>query len=139
MATTIRVVNPSSNDFTLVVGRVPFHIPAGRWENNPVEIKIREDLVPAFLRSIKKRPVLRVLPQPEPETPAETKGEDVAPQISKADFMSACKAAKTDDGSWELTLPDGEKMTVEADHHLRAKEIAYEMLYGTTFTETDKE
>jgi hypothetical protein len=129
MVTTIKVVNPSSNDYTLIVGGAPIHIPAHRWSDNPAQVHIREDLLPALLNSIKKRPVLRVLPVEVPGVPEEL---DPEPETlpDRSEFMSACKASKAEDGSWNLTLPNGEKMTVEADHHLRAKEIAYEMLYA---------
>lgn len=124
---SIRVVNPSSNDYTLIVGRAPIHIPAHSWSDNPAQVHIREDLLPALLNSIKKRPVLRVLPVEVPGPPEELDPETLP---DRSEFMSACKAQKIEGGAWELTLPNGEKMTVEADHHLRAKEIAYEMLYA---------
>jgi hypothetical protein len=118
----IKVANPSSNNYTLIVGRAPIHIPAHRWADNPVEISIRDDLLQALLGSIAKRPVLRVL-----ETAEEN--ELVEPVPDRSEFMSACKAVKVGEDVWELTLPNGDSLTIEADHHKRAKEIAYDTLY----------
>lgn len=137
---TVRITNVSSNAFTLIVGRMPVHIPAHRRADNPAEINIREDLLPALLKSLKKRPVLRVLPADAPVPVDEPVEEPSAPESpERAEFMAACKATKSGAGVWDLILPDGTALTVEADHHLKAKEIAYEMLYGTSADEADKE
>ena len=138
---TVFIINPSGCTYDLIVGRLPVHIPACRFKDNPAEVRVRDDLVPALEKSIAKRRPLRIVHQevaselPRVEEPARIEEPEIEAPTDRAVFFASTKASKKSDGVWALTLSDGQEMIVEADHHLKAKEIAFALLHGAAEVE----
>lgn len=158
MPITVLVVNPTSNTYEFMVRGRRFVVPAHRFEPDPVRLTVREDCLGALFRTLEKRG-LRCGVLEEMDVFRDAESEDVTVTVSdstateethvtiteteeppdgelkdappdKSEFFTACKAQKAGEGAWNVTLPDGQELTIEADHHKRAKEMAYEMLYG---------